>query len=220
MLPELKVLNAAGSVLAQGNGVLCYEPAYQPGDVLELTVPQPGYYVICLDDAMGEELVFFRNTVFRLEVPFEEAHISYSPRAFAGEMHYLTVRPATADEISAPRNLARNRYDHHDNTGIFPHAWANVDEAFLQAPTAAWGNLWDCRAALRKLVSSVYLESDLNLPFGKNGKFLFQLGYTPVVSDMKKVVQKTAALSFPKWALAVWDMDTATLYIVKYDRSH
>ena len=41
-----------------------------------------------------------------------------------------------------------------------------------------------------------------------------------VVSDMKKIVQKTAALSFPKWALAVWDMDTATLYMVKYDRSH
>ena len=96
----------------------------------------------------------------------------------------------------------------------------NVDEAFLQAPTAAWGNLWDCRAALRKLVSSVYREIDLNIPFGKNGKFLFQLGYTPVVSDMKKIVQKTAALSFPKWALAVWDMDTATLYMVKYDRSH
>ena len=76
------------------------------------------------------------------------------------------------------------------------------------------------RAALRKLVSSVYLESDLNLPFRKNGKFLFQLGYTPVVSDMKKIVQKTAALSFPKWALAVWDMDTATIYMVKYDRSH
>ena len=50
---------------------------------------------------------------------------------------------------------------------------ARADKAFLQAPTAAWGNLWDCRAALRKLVSSVYLESDLNLPFGKNGKFLF-----------------------------------------------
>lgn len=52
------------------------------------------------------------------------------------------------------------------------------------------------------------------------GKFLFQHGYTPVVSDMKKIVQKTAALSFPKWALTVWDMDTATLYMVKYDRSH
>ena len=99
-------------------------------------------------------------------------------------------------------------------------SYYNVDEAFLQTPTASRGNLWDCRAALRKLVSSVYLESDLNLPFGKNGKFLFQLGYTPVVSDMKKIVQKTAALSFPQWALTVLDMDTATLYMVKYDRSH
>lgn len=54
----------------------------------------------------------------------------------------------------------------------------------------------------------------------ENGKFLFQPGYTPVVSDMKKIVQKTAALSFPQWALAGWDMDTATLYMVKYDRSH
>lgn len=52
------------------------------------------------------------------------------------------------------------------------------------------------------------------------GKFLFQPGYTPVMSDMKKIVQKTAALSFPQWALAVWDTDTATLYMVKYDRSH
>ena len=52
------------------------------------------------------------------------------------------------------------------------------------------------------------------------GKFLFQPGYTPVVSDMKKIVQKTAASSFPTWMLAVWDTDTATLYMVKYDRSH
>ena len=96
----------------------------------------------------------------------------------------------------------------------------NVDEAFLQTPTAAWGNLWDCRTTLRELVFSVYSESDLDLPFGKNGKFSFQLGYTPVVSDMKKIVRKAATSSFPTWMLAVWDMDTATLYMVKSDRSH
>lgn len=72
----------------------------------------------------------------------------------------------------------------------------------------------------KQRIMTLYSESDLDLPFGKNGKFSFQLGYTPVVSDMKKIVQKTAALSFPKWTLAVWDMDTATLYMVKYDRSH
>ena len=111
-------------------------------------------------------------------------------------------------------------YEEESLTHITITAYYNVDEAFLQTPTAAWGNLWDCRAALRKLVSSVYLESDLNLLFEKNGKFLFQLGYTPVVSDMKKIVKKAAASSFRTWTLAVWDMDTATLYRVKYDRSH
>ena len=134
------------------------------------------------------------------------------------EQHYLC-------EISLEKMPYRSSwlfksYTEESHTHIAITAYYNVDEAFLQAPTSAWGNLWDCRAALRKLVSSVYLESDLNLSFGKNGKFLFQLGYTPVVSDMKKIVQKAAASSFPTWMLAVWDMDTATLYIVKYDRSH
>ncbi len=55
-------------------------------------------------------------------------------------------------------------------------AYYNVDEVFLQTPTAAWGDLWDCRAALRKLVSSVYLESDLNFPFGKTENFYSNLG--------------------------------------------
>lgn len=54
----------------------------------------------------------------------------------------------------------------------------------------------------------------------KKRKILIPTWVYSVVSDMKKIVQKTAALSFPQWALAVWDMDTATLYMVKYDRSH
>lgn len=72
----------------------------------------------------------------------------------------------------------------------------------------------------KQRIMTLYSESDLDLPFGKNGKFSFRLGYTPVVSDMKKIVRKAAASSFPTWTLAVWDMDTATLYMVKYDRSH
>lgn len=72
----------------------------------------------------------------------------------------------------------------------------------------------------KQRIMTLYSESDLDLPFGKNGKFSFRLGYTPVVSDMKKIVKKAAASSFPTWTLAVWDMDTATLYRVKYDRSH
>ena len=53
--------------------------------------------------------------------------ISYSPRAFAGTDHYLTARPAHAEEIACPRNLARNVYDCHGNAACFPHAKANVE---------------------------------------------------------------------------------------------
>ena len=102
-------------------------------------------------------------------------------------------------------------YTEESHPHITIAAYYNVDEAFLQASTATWGDLWDCRTTLRKLVFSVCSESDLDLPFGKNGKFLFQLGYTPVVSDMKKIVRKAAASSFPTWTLAVWDMDTANI---------
>ena len=72
----------------------------------------------------------------------------------------------------------------------------------------------------KQRIMTLYSESDLDLPFRKNGKFSFQLGYTPVVSDMKEIVRKAAASSFPTWTSAVWDMDTATLYMFKYDRSH
>ena len=72
----------------------------------------------------------------------------------------------------------------------------------------------------KQRIMTLYSESDLDLPFRKNGKFSFQLGYTPVVPDMKEIVRKAAASSFPTWTLAVWDKDTATLYMVKYDRSH
>ncbi len=67
-------------------------------------------------------------------------------------------------------------YTEESLTHITIAAYYNVDEAFLQTPTAAWGNLWDCRAALRKLVSSVYPESDLDLPFEKTENFHSNLG--------------------------------------------
>ena len=57
-----------------------------------------------------------KETSFTLEIPFAEARISYSPRAFSGPMHYLSARSAWTEEIAAPRNLARNGYDCHGNT--------------------------------------------------------------------------------------------------------
>ena len=124
---KIAICRPDGQILAEDCGHLVYPAAYCPGDRITLTVPQPGYYVIMLDDAMGEELVYMKETAFTLEVPFAEARVSYSPRAFAGEKHCLSARPAQECEIAAPRNLACNRYDCHGNAACYPHAWANVE---------------------------------------------------------------------------------------------
>ena len=138
---QLKIVND-GKTLAEGCGHLVYKAAYVPEDCIVLTVPVPGYYVIRLDDTINEEFVYMKETSFTLEIPFDAAHISYSPRAFAGEMHVLSVRPARPEEIDATRNLARNGYDCHGNTACYPHAWANVEtrgEAVFAARNAIDG---------------------------------------------------------------------------------
>ena len=98
----LRIRHADGTTAAQSENVLYYPEEYLPGDAIILRVPRPGYYVICLDDAIGEEFVWMNGAAFTLEVPFGEGRVSYSPRAFVGTDHYLTARPAHAEEIAFP----------------------------------------------------------------------------------------------------------------------
>ena len=198
-----------------------------PTSILQRKISRCIYVCICLLVLRTVKLPFQSSRVIFLGRSPAEEHLPGIIQArecikkknpISEEQHYLCE--IGLEKMSYRSSWLFKSYMEESHTHIAITAYYNMDETFLHSHTAAWGNLWDCRTALRKLVSSVYLESDLNLLFGKNGKFLFQLGYTPVVSDMKKIVQKTAALSFPQWALDVWDMDTATFYMVKYDRSH
>ena len=76
----LKITNG-DTTLAQACNHLVYPAAYAPGDSITMTVPEPGYYAIRLDDAMNEEFVYMKK-LFHAGNPFAEARISYSPRAF------------------------------------------------------------------------------------------------------------------------------------------
>ena len=124
---EICVQNAAGQILAAGQDRIWYDGVYEPGDVVSITVAQTGFYVICLEDTMGEQLVYMKERTFRFEIPFAEARLCYNPRAFVGAAHYFSARPAMDAEIYMHRDLARNVYDCHGNTGCFPHASANVE---------------------------------------------------------------------------------------------
>lgn len=129
---------------AYGSGkvVLVYDSEYLPGDAIRIETDQAGYFVIQLEDTLGETLVYWDGAAFCWPLPFGEERSSYNPRAFAGNQHYLMVRAACKDEITCKRNLARNVYDRNQNKGMFPHAWANVEtrnEAVFAARNAIDG---------------------------------------------------------------------------------
>ena len=122
-----------------------YKEAYQEGDQICLETDSPNrFYVIQVDDAMGKSFVYLTTNTYIYRVPFGEKRVCYSPKVFSGEMHLLTARLATDEEIAARKNLALNPLDQHGDPGCWPHASANVEtrgEATFAARNAIDGIL-------------------------------------------------------------------------------
>ncbi len=130
MLLTISITGPGGSLKAsaQGEGevTLVYAAPYEDGDMITVFSDHPGYISALLEDSMARTHGYL-NGEFRLMIPFGEKRVSYSPKSFTGEVHLLTARVATTDEIAARRDLCRNVLDSHDNAGLFPHAYANVE---------------------------------------------------------------------------------------------
>ncbi len=100
---------------------------YEEGDhIVWEPDPIPAYYVVQLDDVLGESFSYATGTVDFL-IPWGDQSVSYSPRAFTGKRHYLYVRKAEKEEITAYRNLALNVNDAHGDTHLYPHVTANAE---------------------------------------------------------------------------------------------
>ncbi len=131
-----------GSALGEDEVYLVYQGEFQEGSQIVVEGEKNSFVVLQLDDVLGEELVFLKEGSLNFQIPFGEKRVCYSPRSFIGERHLITVRKARAEEINSYRNLARNRYDQHKDTGCFPHATANVEtrgEAVFAARNAIDG---------------------------------------------------------------------------------
>lgn len=128
----LKVVKKDGSVVCSDCGedevFLVNNNEYEEGDKIVLTTSKPNIYaVIQVDDALGEAFVYLTKTEFTYTIPFGEKRINMSPKVFYGNLHLLTARLATEEEIGAYKNLALNVMDQHDVEGCYPHAYANVE---------------------------------------------------------------------------------------------
>lgn len=128
----LKIQHADGTIACESSGqdlaCMVFSQAYQEGDCILLESSETNIHLVCqVDDALGSALVYITDKCIRYTIPFGEKRISYSPKVFSGDRHYLYVRTARESEVLAYRNLALNVMDQHGDTHCFPHASANVE---------------------------------------------------------------------------------------------
>lgn len=127
---RISIVDRSGVVKASAAGtdrvLLVYAKDYEEGDAICLEADHPGYVAALLEDSMAETFGYLAGP-FRLPVPFGEKRVCYSPKSFTGDVHLLQVRVATEEEIARWRNCCLNPLDSHENTGLFPHARANVE---------------------------------------------------------------------------------------------
>ncbi len=143
---QLQVLDKKGVCMSRANGensaLLVHKNRYHRGDTVMFICDVPGFYEVMLEDTMPPTLVYVEKQA-KFVIPFGTMpRVGYSPRAFKSVQHLLTARRANPAMITARRNLALNPYDQHGETGMFPHASANVEtrnEALFAARNAIDG---------------------------------------------------------------------------------
>ena len=128
---SLKIMDKDGNTLMVAKGEdfvdLVYAQEYKPGDVIELQSFENNIHVNWqVDDALGASFVYITDTV-KYDIPFGEKRISYSPKVFYGNRHYIYAEKASEAEIRCYRNLALNKADQHKDVPCYPHATANVE---------------------------------------------------------------------------------------------
>ncbi len=143
---KIEVINESGISIsvAEGSGrvTLVHPGRYHRGDRVVFTCDEPGWYDLCLEDALPAVLVYVKEqVVFR--IPFGTmSRVCYPPRSFKGKQHLLTAALADMNKVALRRNLALNPLDQHGETGMWPHSAANVEtrgEALFAARNAIDG---------------------------------------------------------------------------------
>lgn len=135
--------NIRGEARGEDQAILVFEQEYKKGDTIHLSVEESNcFYVVRIDDALDESLVYLTRPYMLYTIPFKDKRISYNPKAFTGNIHYLMIRRAEEFEVNNYRNLAKNIMDQPGDTSCFPHVFANVEtrgEAIFAARNAIDG---------------------------------------------------------------------------------
>ena len=123
---ELRPMQARGENLVY---LATQVMSIQSGDKICVKVEKEGQYLfVKLDETLNESLIYLPGTEWVYEPLFALNGLEAAPEeAFKSRRHYIQVRIAKDYEINAYRNLALNTHDQKEDSGAYPHAYANVE---------------------------------------------------------------------------------------------
>ena len=129
----------------QDEAVLSFDGEYRKGDVIHIYGLEPGrFYVMQLDAVLTPSVVYITKEELIYPIPFYEKKENLNPLTFYGNRHLVRIRKAEKHEVMIYRNLSENSFDPHDDTGVYPHASANIEtrgESVFAAANAINGNI-------------------------------------------------------------------------------
>ena len=101
----------------------------QNKDKIRVTLEHPGQYLfVKLDETLNENLIYVSGKEWIYQPMLTANGLeATSENAFRSKRHYLQIRVARDYEINCYRNLALNPHDQKDDSGAYPHAFANVE---------------------------------------------------------------------------------------------
>ena len=101
----------------------------QSGDKICVKVEKGEVYLfVKLDETLNETLIYLKDKEWIYQPLFSLNGLEASPEfSFKSQRHYMQVRVAKDFEINAYRNLAWNTHDQKEESGAYPHAYANVE---------------------------------------------------------------------------------------------
>ena len=103
--------------------------SYAEGDYVRVRVDKQGsYYMVQLDETLAPSLLFFSKNEWIFPIPWK-VHDKKSSvdTSYSSKRHSIMVRKAYEFETTNYQNLAINTHDQKEDSGVYPHAYANVE---------------------------------------------------------------------------------------------
>ncbi|MBO0458198.1 hypothetical protein JZO77_15790 [Enterococcus hulanensis] len=130
----LKLIDGDGNVVDQrtheNETYLAYKTReYTKGEKIVLESSKINCFIwIQVDEAIPASLIYLTKKNWEFPIILDtELRRAYSTKIFSGERHYIRAYLPKSYEIENYRNLALNTHDQKQESGAYPHAFANVE---------------------------------------------------------------------------------------------